>query len=97
MYLIASMALAATVSLTAWAALHDSRIGGQSMRGSMIEAWTNIAIGFGINYCANLVVLPIAGLDVTMGGAFLIGVIFTAISVVRSFAIRRFYNWRDNR
>lgn len=64
------------------------------MRESMLETWTNIGIGFGINYVANLVVLPLAGLPVSMGDAFLIGVIFTAISVVRSFWIRRIYNLR---
>lgn len=82
----------ATVLITAYGALASSKHGGQSMRDSMLEAWTNIAIGFGINYVANMVVLPLAGLPITMGGAFQIGVIFTSISVVRSFAIRRWYN-----
>jgi hypothetical protein len=83
-----------TVSLTLYGALATSRTGGQSMRESMLETWTNIGIGFGINYAANLAVLPLAGLYVTAGDAFYIGVIFTAISVVRSFWIRRVYNAR---
>lgn len=81
-----------TVAVTLYGAFATSRHGGQSMRDSMVETWTNIAIGFGINYAANMIVLPLAGLPVSMGGAFLIGVIFTAISVVRSFAIRRWFN-----
>lgn len=85
----------ATVVITAYGALASSKHGGQSMRESMLETWTNIAIGFGINYAANMVVLPLAGLPVSMGGAFQIGVIFTAISVVRSFFIRRWYNYRS--
>lgn len=83
-----------TVAVTLYGAFASSKHGGQSMRDSMKEAWTNIAIGFGINYAANMIVLPLAGLPVSAGGAFLIGVIFTAISVVRSFAIRRWFNSR---
>lgn len=81
-----------TISFTVWAAFSESRHGGQSMRDSITETWTNIAIGFGINYIANLLVLPLAGFDIGAGGAFWIGVIFTAISVLRSFVIRRWFN-----
>ena len=83
-----------TIAITTYGALATSKHGGQSMRESMLETWTNIAIGFGINWSANLVVLPLAGFAVGAGGAFQIGVIFTAISVVRSFLIRRWYNYR---
>lgn len=86
-----------TAVITLYGALATSKAGGQSMRESMLETWTNIAIGFGINYAANMVVLPLAGLPVSATGAFQIGVIFTAISVVRSFGIRRFYNYRSAR
>ena len=84
-----------TVAITVYGAMAQSKHGGQSMRESMLEAWTNIAIGFGINWIANLVILPLAGLPVTAGEAFQIGVIFTSISVVRSFMIRRWYNYRQ--
>lgn len=91
---ITALCALATILLTLYGALATSKTGGQSMRESMLETWTNIAIGFGINYSANMVVLPLAGLPVSATGAFQIGVIFTAISVVRSFLIRRFYNYR---
>lgn len=91
---ITALCAVVTVILTAYAALATSKAGGQSLRESMRETWTNIAIGFGINYAANLTVLPLAGLAVTPTGAFQIGVIFTAISVIRSFLIRRWYNYR---
>lgn len=91
------MCAIATVAITIYGALATSKAGGQTMRESMLETWTNIAIGFGINYAANMVVLPLAGLPVSATGAFQIGVIFTAISVVRSFGIRRFYNYRSAR
>ena len=59
---------------------------------SFIEAWVNVAIGFGINFTANMLVLPSFGFNVSAGQAFGIGMVFTVISVARSYAIRRFFN-----
>lgn len=65
---------------------------GQTRAHSFIEAWANIAIGFGINFSANLLVLPLFGFHVHAGQAFGIGLIFTAISLARSYALRRWFN-----
>ncbi len=51
----------------------------QTRLGSFVEAWANIAIGFAINWLANMLVLPRFGFDVTSGQAFGIGVVFTVI------------------
>lgn len=64
----------------------------QTKLGSFAEAWANIAVGFSINYCANLLVLPWFGLNVTPSDAFGIGVIFTVISLARSYILRRWFN-----
>jgi hypothetical protein len=64
----------------------------QSQLGSFVEAWSNIAIGFGINFAANLAVLPLFGFNVTPTDAYGIGLIFTAISLARSFILRRLFN-----
>lgn len=64
----------------------------QSKLHSLIEAWVNIAIGFWINMVANYLVLPYFGFNVTFGDAFGIGLIFTAISLVRSYVLRRMFN-----
>lgn len=64
----------------------------QTRLGSWAEAWANIAVGFSINYCANLIVLPWFGLAVTMREAFGIGLVFTVISLVRSYVLRRWFN-----
>jgi len=60
--------------------------------GSFSEALANIAVGFAINFTANLVVLPRFGYAVTPSDAFGIGVIFTAISLARSYVLRRWFN-----
>ena len=59
---------------------------------SMIEAWANVMVGYWLSVAANLVVLPMFGFDVTPGQAIGIGIVFTAISLVRSYLLRRWFN-----
>ena len=66
----------------------------QTKLGSFIEAWINVAIGFGINFVANLVILPIFGYTPTLWENFQIGILFTVVSVARSYIIRRWFNAR---
>jgi len=60
---------------------------------SLIEAWTNIVIGFSINFVANLLILPLFGFNITLGDNFIIGVIYTGISLVRGYGLRRAFNY----
>ena len=64
----------------------------QSRRHSVIEAIANVAIGYGINFIANLVVLPLFGLAVSARDAAGIGLVFTGISLARSYVLRRAFN-----
>jgi len=64
----------------------------QTQLGSFVEAWANIAIGFTINWSANMLILPLFGFKVTGAQAFGIGVFFTVISLVRSYVLRRWFN-----
>lgn len=64
----------------------------QTKLGSFAEAWANIAVGFAINFTANLIVLPWFGLAITPGKAFGIGIVFTFISLARSYVLRRWFN-----
>lgn len=62
----------------------------QSRVESFVEAWINVAIGFGINFVANMLILPAFGFTtLTLGQNFIIGMIYTVISVGRSYVIRR--------
>lgn len=65
----------------------------QTRKGSLIETMTNIVIGYWINFFGNWIILPIFGLHVTFGQNVQIGLLFTIISVARSYGLRRFYNW----
>lgn len=70
---------------------------GQSRRGSAVEAVANVAIGLGVAFLANLVILPAVGLPVSGGQAVVISAAFTVVSLVRSYLVRRLFNriWSD--
>jgi hypothetical protein len=65
---------------------------GQSRKASWAEAWTNIIVGFTINYIANLLIFPLFGMHIGYGANFIMGLIYTVISLVRSYVLRRVYN-----
>lgn len=66
----------------------------QTRLGSFIEAWINVAIGFVINFVANLLILPLIGFHISVSQNLFIGVLYTVISVARSYVIRRWFNAR---
>jgi hypothetical protein len=59
--------------------------------GSLIEALFNVAIGFAINFVANMVILPLIGFHISLGQNLFIGVLYTLVSVARSYVIRRWF------
>lgn len=88
------LALAFVAWFTWHQSFHADQGSGQSKRSSIIEAWTNICIGFSINYCANLLLLPLVGAHLTAASNFWLGWIYTAVSMLRQYAIRRWFNDR---
>ena len=65
----------------------------QTKFGSLVEASANIAVGFTINFTANLLILPLFGFSsLNASKAFGIGLVFTVISLCRQFIIRRYFN-----
>lgn len=66
----------------------------QTRLGSFIEACINVVIGFAINMAANMLILPLIGFHITVGQNLFIGVLYTVISVARSYAVRRWFNAR---
>lgn len=64
----------------------------QSRLMSAVEAATNVLIGYLVSVAANIIVLPMFGYDVTIFDSFAIGLAFTAISLVRSYVLRRVFN-----
>jgi len=68
----------------------------QTKRRSFIEAVTNVLIGYLVAVISNLIVLPLFGYQVSLFDGFAIGVVFTVISLIRSYVIRRLFNRFDN-
>jgi hypothetical protein len=67
----------------------------QSKLGSLIEAAMNIVIGFGVALLSQIVVFPLVGIHgVPLSTNLEISAYFTAISLVRSYVIRRWFNER---
>jgi hypothetical protein len=64
----------------------------QSKRGSLIEAIINVAVGYMVAVVTNMVVLPLFDIHVGLGDNMLIGLIFTAVSLGRSYLLRRIFN-----
>ena len=64
----------------------------QSRLLSAVEAGTNVLISYLVSVAANIIVLPMFGYDVTIFDSFAIGLAFTAISLVRSYVLRRVFN-----
>lgn len=61
----------------------------QSRKGSAFEALTNIAIGIVVSIIANAIVFPLFGFHPSGSQNVAITTIYTAISFVRSYLIRR--------
>lgn len=66
---------------------------GQSRLASLVEAVANVVIGLAVAFVANLLVLPAFGVPITLSQAAGVSLAFTVVSVARSFALRRFFNW----
>lgn len=59
---------------------------------SFIESVINVAIGYGVALISQILVFPFFGIHITMETNLLIGAIFTVISIVRSYVVRRAFN-----
>lgn len=64
----------------------------QSRYQSFIEALLNTLIGYVVALTSQLLIFPLFGIKVSFAENLLIGGYFTIISIVRSYAIRRWFN-----
>jgi hypothetical protein len=65
---------------------------GQSKSGSALEAATNIGIGLLVSMIANAVVFPLYDFHPSLSDNVSITLIYTAISFIRSYCVRRAFN-----
>lgn len=69
----------------------------QSAWSSFIEGLVNETLSFAINFAVQLGILPLFGITVQVRQGLLIAALFTSISLVRLFALRRLFNWWSTR
>ena len=61
----------------------------QSRLMSLVESLANVLVGYVVAVVTQMAVFPLFGLAVTVTENLLIGLIFTVVSIVRSYALRR--------
>jgi hypothetical protein len=64
----------------------------QTRRHSALEALTNVAVGYGVAVTAQIIIFPLYGLVIPLHDNLTMGGIFTVISLIRSYALRRLFN-----
>ena len=63
----------------------------QSRVMSLVEAVANVVVGYGVAVAVQIILFPVFGLGVTVRQNLVIGLVFTAVSVVRSYLLRRLF------
>lgn len=64
----------------------------QLKRHSFVESIANVAVGYFIALLSQILVFPLFGINISLKQNILIGVIFTVISIARSYCLRRLFN-----
>lgn len=66
---------------------------GQSRHMSLLEAVVNTLAGIGVAIVAQILIFPLFGIHIDFTDTSLIAIIFTGISLVRSYLLRRVFNY----
>lgn len=67
----------------------------QSKNMSLIETVLSVLIGYIVALLSQIVVFPLFDIEVSLIDNLLIGLLFTVISIIRGYYIRRLFNWID--
>ena len=63
----------------------------QSRLMSLVESIANVIVGYGVAVVTQILIFPAFGLHATLAQNLKMGLIFTGISIIRSFALRRLF------
>ena len=69
----------------------------QSRGGSLAEAGTNVLVGYGLAIGTQRVVYPLFGIATTLATEAVIALLFTLVSLARSYLLRRVFERFDQR
>lgn len=65
---------------------------GQSKRQSFVESLSNTAIGFVVSFASTFLIFPLVGFESSSGKNLIITLYFTAVSILRGYVLRRYFN-----
>jgi hypothetical protein len=63
----------------------------QSRMMSLVEAVTNVAVGLVVAVATQIAVFPVLGLQASLGQNLKLALVFTGVSIARSYALRRLF------
>ncbi len=66
----------------------------QSKKKSLIEAVTGTVAGLIVSFVIQLIIYPLLDIPVSLGQNIIITTVFFAVSIIRGYLIRRFFNRR---
>ncbi len=69
----------------------------QTKRQSLIETLTSVFVGWLIGVILNLTILPLFDYNITVVDSLFVSLIFTVVSVIRGYVIRRFFNSKERK
>jgi hypothetical protein len=70
---------------------------GQPRLISFLESILNCVVGIGVAIVGQILVFPLFDIHISLIDTGMIAVIFTGISIVRSYVLRRVFNWWHHR
>lgn len=63
----------------------------QSRRMSLVEAFANVIVGYGVAVVTQILIFPLFGLQTSLGQNLAMGGVFTMVSIARSYLLRRMF------
>ena len=63
----------------------------QSRLMSLVESVANVIVGYGVAVMTQILIFPIFGLHTTLAQNLQMGLLFTGVSILRSFLLRRLF------
>jgi hypothetical protein len=69
----------------------------QSRCKSLIETIINVVVGYALAVVTQMLVFPWFGLNASLGDNLALGLVFTAFSLIRGYALRRLFTLLDRR
>ena len=67
----------------------------QTRKHSLLESCTNVMIGYFVALASQLAIFPLFNIHVPFRDNIIIGLYFTGISIIRSYALRRVFTRRS--